>query len=242
MMDDVAEKNRWQLWQDCCHSPFLNMAIDELLLEESVKIGAPLLRIYGWDIPSVSIGYVQNISAAPAHGYTVVRRPTGGGVVFHDRDLTYTAVIPAVHPINSLDRMESYHVFHRAVLRALAHFNIHGELAPEHHAPVDRAFMQCFTTPTRYDVVGNDGQKFAGAAQRRTRGGILHQGSISLESAGGDRECLARELIAAFREEFNVEFDAFQPSPSFLQQAEALAVSKYARAEWNRDRQTMVQE
>lgn len=227
----------WQLWRDGHRSPFLNMAIDELLLSEAGRLAAPLLRIYGWNTPSVSIGYVQNINAAPAEGYAVVRRPTGGGVVYHDRDLTYTAVIPAGHPINDLDRMESYHVFHRAVLLALEKFGIRGALASEQHEPVDRAFMQCFTTPTRYDVVGGEGKKFAGAAQRRTREGILHQGSISLETAGGDVQALTSELIAAFEVQFQTQFAAYQPSAEFLCRAEVLAESKYGRPEWNFDRQ-----
>jgi len=228
----------WWLWRDEDRSPFLNMAIDELLLVEPHYLaGLPMVRIYGWDRPAVSIGYVQNYTAAPPQGYTIVRRPTGGGVVFHDVDLTYTVVLPAAHPICRLDRMESYHVFHRAILRALAELGIHGELAPDHvAASVDRATMQCFTTPTRYDVLG-DGHKYAGAAQRRTRDGILHQGSISLQAARGDRLRLIELLIKVFGSEFHLDFKNFIPDTTLLTAATAMAATKYATSEWNHRRE-----
>jgi lipoate-protein ligase A len=223
----------WKLWRDDSRDPSLNMAVDELLLNRSGDIGAPLLRIYGWDRPAVSIGFVQAYEAAPAQGYTVVRRPTGGGVVFHDHDLTYTVVVPAGHAICGLDRTESYRVFHDAVQAALRHFGVNTDLAqaeiPKH---VDRAFMQCFTTPTRYDVMG-DGRKFAGAAQRRTREGILHQGSIDLDASGNDGRLLADALVGAFRQSFAIEFEEYRPDGEFMAAAGALAAGKYATENWN---------
>lgn len=223
---------KWLLWRDKSWSPYMNMAVDELLLEQSAKLGTPLIRIYGWDRPSVSIGYIQDYSAAPEEDYAVVRRPTGGGIVFHDVDLTYTAVVPVDHHITSLDRMESYHVFHRAILKALEKFGIAGALAPNESGPVDRATMQCFVTPTRYDVV-SDGKKYAGAAQRRTKNGILHQGSIMREASGGDLDRLAKVLIHALKTGFNIEFENYTPSEEFIKRAEELADSKYAMESWN---------
>lgn len=229
------EKSQWYLWMDGDASPFLNMAVDELLLPEMASAGIPLLRIYGWDRPSISIGYVQDYNAAGGGGYAVVRRPTGGGVVFHDRDLTYTVVIPPEHQVCSLDRVESYHVFHRAVLRAMRCFGVAGELAPDQATAVDRATMRCFSTPTRYDVIG-DGRKYAGAAQRRGRDGILHQGSISLELSGGDRAALSEALVAAMAEEFGISFEKFVPGDTLLKKAGELAAEKYATTAWNVDR------
>ncbi len=229
------QETTWHLWQDSLRSPYLNMAVDEALLETAPERKIPLVRTYGWNCPSVSIGYVQDYTAAPRSGYTIVRRPTGGGVVFHDRDLTYTAVIPPEHQICKLDRMESYHVFHRAVLRALANFGLSGKLAPDESGPVDRATMQCFTTPTRYDVIAA-GQKFAGAAQRRTRNGILHQGSISLEASNGDSEALTKALIDAIKQEFTILFDDFTPSEILMRRASELEKDKYSLESWNRHR------
>lgn len=229
----MAEPEKWFLWRDTNRSPYLNMSIDELLLTDSTNAGAPLVRFYGWDRPAVSIGYVQNYDAAPHHTHTVVRRPTGGGVVYHDYDLTYTVVIPAGHPLCELDRTESYHVFHRAIQRALGEFGVQASLSSSESAAVDRATMQCFVTPTRYDVVGN-GKKYAGAAQRRTRDGILHQGSIDLAVAGGNRKLLIEKLISALQTKFEIEFIEFNVSQSFFGRATALAETKYSTEEWNK--------
>ncbi|MCP3964982.1 MAG: lipoate--protein ligase family protein [Lentisphaerae bacterium] len=229
----MTTKDKWFLWLDDAHSPQHNMSVDETLLHQISAIGKPVVRIYHWDRPSVSIGYVQDYDAAPHDKYTVVRRPTGGGVVFHDNDLTYTVVIPPEHEIAKVDRIESYHVFHRAVLLALAEFGLEAQLAPDESGPVNRATMQCFVTPTRYDVVAA-GKKYAGAAQRRTREGVLHQGSIALKAAAGNGKLLQEKLIDAFEKQFNINFIDFRPDSHFNGDVEELAEIKYATEEWNR--------
>ncbi|MDD3118862.1 MAG: hypothetical protein PHQ27_06770 [Victivallales bacterium] len=228
----MTGKEEWRLWRDGSRSPYDNMAIDELLLQQATTIGTPVVRIYDWDRPAVSIGYVQKYDAAPQQDYTIVRRPPGGGVVFHDVDLTYTVVVPAGHAICRLDRMESYHVFHRAILRLLDHFGHHGQLAQNECGPVDRATMQCFTTPTRYDVLCGQ-TKYAGAAQRRTRDGILHQGSIAVTAADGDKTALAANLADGLAAELGIVWQEFTPSDSFMATAVRLGKDKYARPEWN---------
>ena len=224
---------KWHVWRDGDRPPPVNMAVDELLLEKPEFLqGRILLRLYGWDRPSVSIGYSQKYGAVSAEsGYSVVRRPTGGGIVYHDMDLTYTVVVPALHPIEKLDRVESYHVFHRAVLRAMSVFGKKGSLADSSVSVSDRAAMKCFSTPTKYDVICEN-RKMAGAAQRRTKKGILHQGSISLEVSGGDRNKLAEELIKGFASEFNVEFENFIVPDVLLAEADNLSSAKFATAEW----------
>ena len=228
----VSQK-QWQLYIDTAHDPFYNMAMDEILLQNAKTINSPLIRIYDWDRPSVSIGYVQRYDAAPYDKYTVVRRPTGGGIVYHDNDLTYTAVVPADDPICKLSRIDSYHVFHEAILKTLGEFGIAGSLSPDECAPVDRATMRCFTTPTRYDVVA-DGRKYAGAAQRRTKDGILHQGSIDLTLLECDKKLLVKKLLAAFEKQFNMNFIDFKPDSALLEKAAELAEKKYALENWNK--------
>lgn len=227
----------WWLWLDGAYSPALNMAIDELLLKKAQRFARPILRIYQWDRPAVSIGFVQAYAAAPQQGYTIVRRPTGGGVVFHDCDLTYTVVIPAGHRIYTLDRIESYREIHNAVQTAFNALGLNTTLTsaeiPKH---VDRAFMQCFATPTRYDVVA-DGKKFAGSAQRRTREGILHQGSIDLNASGGDRELLTKNLIQAFCSELKTKFADFAVTSAFIDAVKILSTKKYDTEAWNIHRQ-----
>ena len=229
----TTARKQWYLYLDSAHEPFYNMAMDEALLQSAKKIGVPLIRIYDWDRPSVSIGYVQRYDAAPFDEYTVVRRPTGGGVVYHDDDLTYTAIVPADNQICKLNRIDSYHVFHSAILQTLREFGLEGSLSPDECGPIDRATMQCFTTPTRYDVVAL-GKKYAGAAQRRTREGILHQGSIDLKALGCDKKLLTKKLLKAFEKQFNMHFIDFIPSSDLLKLAAKLAEKKYATVAWNK--------
>ena len=238
-MHTKTDKN-WYLWRDIDRNPALNMGIDETLLPEIAELKTPLLRIYGWDQPAVSIGYVQKYSAAPQEGYTIVRRPTGGGIVFHDVDLTYTVVVPTGYWIEKQNRLESYHIFHRIVIKALSSLNIKSKLVVSETKPVDRATMSCFTSPTRYDVISdNDADKqnkVAGAAQRRTKYGILHQGSIVIEDIASKRNELIESLLSAFVQELDIDFIDFTPSDDLLSSSAKLAKSKYATEAWNKHR------
>lgn len=227
-------KVTWLLRREGAHDPFFNMAMDEVLLELAPTLGAPLIRIYRWDRPSLSIGCSQLYPESEEARYTIVRRPTGGGNVFHDRDLTYTAVIPAGHPVAALNRMESYRIFHEAMLPMLAGFGVAAELKSDETPGVDRATMKCFVSPSRFDVVAAAGAKFAGAAQRRTRNGILHQGSVLLSAAGGDWEKLEAALPGALEEFFHIGFREAEFPAEWIERAETLARDKYRTEEWNR--------
>ncbi len=223
----------WMLWRDGVHDPFFNMSMDEVLLELMPQLGMPLLRTYRWDRPALSIGSSQLYPAEQEANYTIVRRPTGGGNVFHDVDLTYTVVLPPAHRIAALDRMSSYKVFHEAMLPMLERLGAHAGLKPDETPGVDRATMKCFTSPSRYDIVTETGTKYAGAAQRRTRNGILHQGSIQLAVSGGDWEKLETMLLEALKQFFRIDYIPAGLPEGALDRAEALARSKYETREWN---------
>jgi len=230
----VPESDKWLLWRDGAHSPAFNMAADEAMLLTAKERGLPVLRVYAWDRPAVSIGYVQRLSAAPQEGFTIVRRPTGGGVVYHDHDFTYTVVAPAGHWLVDVDRMQSYGHVNRAVALGLQYESIPAELSSlEIPHTVDRASMVCFTNPTRYDVMAGD-RKIAGSAQRRTRDGILHQGSIHFgESDPLTREQLTELLLRGFREHLHAELIPFEPEPEFIAFVDKMVRDRYDTDEWN---------
>ena len=210
-----GQKESWFFWQDIARPPQENMDVDVNLLKHASELGSVLLRFYEWDRPSVSIGFVQKSEiVADRASYTVVNRPTGGGVVYHDKDFTYSVVIPHEHWIASLNTVESYRVVHNALLIAFNALGIKGILVDKKQPKSDRATMQCFITPTKYDVLCEyDGkvQKFAGSAQRRTKTGILHQGSIILKSGLLERTRLNKVLKEAFEQEFNIIFKPYNP-------------------------------
>jgi len=158
----VTTLETWDLWLDGARSPSLNMAIDEALLRTAAGRGRPLLRFYDWDCAAVSIGCHQRRAAVDRPGLTLVRRPTGGGVVFHDGDLTYTVAIPAAHWLTGVDRDASYGHINRAVADGLGRAAMTASLTRQVIAAhIDRRTMVCFSHPTRYDVVSG-GRKVAG--------------------------------------------------------------------------------
>jgi len=170
----------------------MNMALDEACLRTAPERGRPLVRLYGWNAPAVSIGFFQKFSADLAPGRPLVRRPTGGGLVDHARDTTYTVVVPAGHALYRVATTESYRRIHEAVAAALRLAGWAAELAPC-CGPVTAGV--CFDGPVQFDVVVA-GRKVAGAAQRRLKRGLLHQGSILLPADASGQAALNRKSEA----------------------------------------------
>ncbi|HBM15584.1 MAG TPA: hypothetical protein DD381_04455 [Lentisphaeria bacterium] len=227
------------LWNDDKHSPAFNMALDEELLNESVRLNSCILRFYEWEAKAMSIGYIQNFSQTCKEGYELIRRPTGGGVVFHDIDFTYTVIIPSGHRIEKMSREESYYIIHKIIIKALDSIGLAAQLVSGSTVAKDKMSMQCFTAPVKFDISSRNGDgnsKIAGAAQRRTKLGILHQGSIVLENIENIKASIKNNIIKAFETELNVRFEKFKPEHDFLLRAEELADNKYSKNSWNKMR------
>ena len=211
------------------------MAADEAMLQRVARWGRPLLRTYAWSAKAVSLGYVQRFTAAPA-GYEFVRRPTGGGVVYHDCDFTYSIVFPPDHWLNGLDRIRSYDCLNRSVQAGLRRLGLAVELAQvEIPHSVERATMVCFTNPTRYDLL-LDGRKIAGSAQRRTAEGLLHQGSLHFGASGLPfaREALSTALLEGLAEVLGIACAPFTPDQDFEAAVRRLVDEKYGNDAWNK--------
>ena len=210
------------------------MAADEALLQQMSSLGIPVLRTYEWDRKAVSLGYVQRHDAAP-DGYAYVRRPTGGGVVYHDCDFTYSVAFPANHWLNGLDRIRSYDCLNRSVQSALQQLGLPVELAQtEIPHSVERATMVCFTNPTRYDLL-LEGRKIAGSAQRRTAEGLLHQGSLHFGHDGLPfaRAEFANALLEGLHKVMGISFAPFRSDAEFEEKILTLVNEKYGTDAWN---------
>lgn len=215
----------WRLIIDDTAGPAWNMAVDEALLR---LIERPVLRVYGWNVPAVSLGYFQSWQVAPA-GRPFVRRYTGGGLVDHAQDVTYTIVLPRVHPLASISTAESYSKIHEGIGAAIQKIGVEAKLA----ATCDEGDgTACFQKAVKFDVKSGD-RKLAGAAQRRNRQGMLHQGSILLPDASLNeklREALPQVLAEVLQ--FDWELGEINESERAL--ASDLEVERYATDEWNR--------
>jgi lipoyl(octanoyl) transferase len=230
----------------------MNMAIDEALLESA---SAPSIRFYRWESPALSFGYFGRFAdvAEYASERDLVRRWTGGGGVFHGDDLTYSLIVPAGDAAFTKSSTSIYENVHCALRDALIANGESSELAAAatvsdrrqsrkgdlQIAPavekrrsldpgVSASSDNCFANPVRADVMSN-GRKIAGAAQRRTRNGLLHQGSIQhVDLGNGLAEKFAQALCEKCRER-KIDNDA-------LKRARELAEQKYATDAWLRMR------
>ena len=213
-----------RLIQDGKSSPAKNMAIDESLLRHVLQ---PVLRIYGWSIPCLSLGYFQK-SSLVTKDQAFVRRYTGGGIVEHGHDLTYTLILPAHHPLTTSGTLPSYRAVHQAVAKALTACDIPCKLSSAQPLNDDPS---CFLKPVPADVLDSLGHKLAGAAQRRTKQGCLHQGSILLH--GPIPASLSAHLIHSFEECLQAQTSESTLTDQEIQSTADLETSRYANREWN---------
>ena len=171
----------WLILQSPADSAAWNMALDEALLRTAPDRDCPLLRVYSWRQPAVSIGYFQKFPAHLAEKYEIVRRPTGGGLVYHGDgvDTTYTVVVPQSDPLYKMNTAEAYCAIHQAVAAAVEFvvgrpesFRGGASVASISHVGGSRPTIEektrryeCFQNPVRGDVV-DDGRKLAGGAAK----------------------------------------------------------------------------
>jgi lipoate-protein ligase A len=212
-------------------SAALNMAMDEALLETAE---IPTIRLYKWDHPALSFGYFGKFADVANHSTErdLVRRWTGGGIVFHGDDLTYSIVIPAGAPAFGESPTSIYEKIHDAIRAAFAANGKSVELAEGRDAALRRPRTaqravptnDCFANPVRADVLSN-GRKIAGAAQRRTRRGLLQQGSIQ----GVD---LATKFADQFASELCSGCFYKMLNERLIARAHEIAGQKYSAASW----------
>lgn len=235
----------WLLLHSGAGEPAFNMALDEALLETMRRLGKPLLRFYSWSLPAASFGYFQKFAEVERMTALrpLVRRPTGGGLVPHDGDWTYSLVLPPHHFWHSLAAVESYRRVHLWIQAAFAALGIQTELALVCRKAGPG---QCFVGYETSDVLWH-GQKIAGAAQRRNRDGLLIQGSvqpppISIDRAQWQKAMEEVSSVACRVPGCEGGSDAFAqwqeltPDEQLQERALELATKKYSQPSFNQKR------
>jgi len=162
-----------------------NMARDEAMLDAVADDpSCALLRTYGWTVPTLSLGYFQSIAEAEAdprwRDTPIVRRPTGGGAIWHHHELTYALVVPGTYPL-SRPAAALYHAVHDAIGALLRSQGVEAVSRGPVRGPrtATRPFL-CFHDRDPEDLVAGD-SKIVGGAQRRRAGAILQHGSLLLK-------------------------------------------------------------
>ena len=221
-----------------------NMATYFLLLQRYPREKVARYRHYDWRSPAFTFGYSQKIafvrSQLPA-GETLdlCRRPTGGGVVDHRDDWTYSLVIPRGHPLEEARATQSYRAIHEALAGALGEAGVPVVLKPVSESapgaePGGPAGV-CFERAEVFDVVHADsGAKIAGGAQKRNKRGLLFQGSLWRPAAGGaavDWEGFGEEFVIRLSEALGADA-APTPWPELNDEELEGLVEQYGSPDW----------
>ena len=228
---NATPPNQWLLLDSGACDFAFNMAMDEALLEFAPESGQPVLRFYGWTQAAASFGYFQHIAdlerVTPLR--PLVRRPTGGGLVPHDADWTYSVVTPPNHPWYELRAAASYERVHQWIQAAFNSLGIATELAPCCRKEIPG---QCFAGYEKSDVL-RFGKKIAGAAQRRTKTGLLIQGSVQPRPSGVPRAQWQEAMVRALT---GTNFEVLKEPSTLRERAKFLAKEKFSRDDHNRRR------
>lgn len=237
--------DRWLCLDTGAHGAAWNMACDETLMRtmgvgrcavgggKSSKLRAqsplPILRIYTWQRPTISIGCFQKWFPELAGGRALVRRPTGGGLVEHGDGFTYSLLLPRMHPLAALPTLELYRSIHEAVRCALLAMGKKAKIAfarPKLTAQSPKRIARCFVAPVCCDLVVAS-RKIAGAAIRKTKEGTLIQGEVKADL---NRSTLLRATAARF----GARFEELELSAKLETEIRKLARTKYASEAWTK--------
>ncbi|HEX3629499.1 MAG TPA: lipoate--protein ligase family protein [Candidatus Dormibacteraeota bacterium] len=256
----------WRLLLDSPQPGAWNMAVDEALLDEVAAGGIPTLRFYAWSPPCLSLGYFQRFEVVDTDGcrslgVDIVRRPTGGRAILHDRELTYSLTLPADRLGHDAGVLPSYYRISRALQAGLAALGVATTMAPESAAARSLdAGPICFDRPSAHEIL-LFGRKLVGSAQVRRENAILQHGSILIEprlerlaaclrlpagTAGSlvdgvvglaeigmlDTQQLARALSDAVAREFGVGMVPGRLAASEKARATGLMADKYQSIGW----------
>jgi lipoate-protein ligase A len=231
-----------------------NMATDFLLLKRypADHSSHARFRHYGWHRPAFTFGYSQKIAYVraqlPAEDHVeLCRRPTGGGVVDHRDDWTYTLVIPRAHALYDQPAPHSYRAIHAAISDALRTLGQPVELKEScepgessDNTPDGETCSTasgptvCFKRPERYDVLNSEtGAKVAGAAQKRTKDGLLFQGSLARATLAPALDWDAFHSLLVEKLAAALALPAVEtPWPDFAEHELDGLIEQYASPEW----------
>lgn len=215
-----------------------HMALDEQIV--NLRPQTVTLRLYNWtDGPAVTFGYaqffkeVQQTLAEDHFAGEYTRRPTGGGVVFHTDDLTFSLVFSAPQERPT----EIYKKLHGFILSQLTRAGVSAhaletKLPPSAYAPsVDHRASACFIRPVENDLLDETGQKMLGGAIRRFGETVLYQGSLQLPGARVN-PLFRRAVIDAVREFLAVDLRPTPCCAGRLAAVRQLAALQYESPSW----------
>lgn len=183
-----AEPREWGWWIDPAADGAWNMEVDRRMAEEAARSGRGLLRFYAWNPATLSLGHFQRVEDRARHPSSLscplVRRPSGGGAIVHDRELTYALALPNRTGQWSDPRsaMSLFRSVHQALVETLSQFGVSAQLCDRDDDRRQRPPFLCFQRRAAGDVLAGS-MKIAGSAQRRWAAALLQHGSVLLSQS-----------------------------------------------------------
>jgi lipoate-protein ligase A len=257
--------NQWQLIVEA--KPLRgswNMAADEFLFSSLSAEPRTVIRFYQWERPTASLGYTQGVEKTidldycRRHGIDVVRRMTGGKLVLHDREITYSVASSDCGTFTST-LAGSYRAISQALILGLSKMDLEARLAGMAPKSYTKGTLPCFSFAAR-DEIEVAGKKIVGSAQKRSGVKFLQHGSIPLahderllkaisllkentseirmtslgEALGhaADFGWAVKRLIAGFEEFFKVKLNLLALSEADFERIRAIEIRKYANPSW----------
>lgn len=162
-----------------------NMAVDDFLFQGLGDQPQTYLRFYMWERPTVSLGYSQkihkvvNVNFCRENGIDIVRRITGGKLVLHHKEITYSVCSSDIETFTS-KLMDSYRLVSEALIRGLKKMGLKSCLAATPPKSYSRGNLPCFSYPAQNEIEV-EGKKIIGSAQKRIGSKFVQHGSIPLE-------------------------------------------------------------
>ncbi|MFA5085615.1 MAG: lipoate--protein ligase family protein [Candidatus Omnitrophota bacterium] len=178
---------RFRLIRSGSADAIYNMALDENILRRYMEDGIPAFRIYGWRSPSFTYGVGQrpedeiDIERCALDGIRIAGRMTGGGVLFHNNEITYSLVCAK----EDIGEPDGVFVSYRRICSFLTSFysslglNASFALEAENFKDLCAPHSLCSASREKYDIVIN-GRKIGGNAQKRKRRAVFQHGSIPI--------------------------------------------------------------
>ena len=233
---------RWRYIDSGSNDGFTNMATDAALAQ--CYQGTPLLRLYAWSPPAISLGFHQRLNdldraKCQQDGIDVVFRPTGGRAVLHADEVTYAVILGPESRLYDSRVLPVYERISQGIMAALADLNIavDFERAARSAAKPEKKELSrlCFASSIQYEI-GHAGRKMIGSAQRRFGTVVLQHGSILLGKRHLDlADYLARRdadgpaQIRRFMEEKTISLNEIAPVALAYDQLSAALRAGFAR-------------
>jgi len=224
--------NAWRIVETEPLDAYENMALDEAIFSCFCDTPAahPVFRIYQWDAPAFSIGASQvpgrylDLEKCRAHGISCVRRMTGGGIIFHDQEITYSLVVPKAFHGLPKEVAASFKKICEFIIIFYRRLGLSPSFAVDepYGGLTDQPAELCFAGREKYDIVIG-GKKIGGNAQKRCQKAVFQHGSIPLSI---DRKRITEFTVGKCAKELSGATALNELSSSLVSQEELIGLLK----------------